>query len=613
MEQTNMEPSNINPKSTAPTKEKKKVSFWRIFWPSLIAASLVSLGGFIFWLIVIGSLLQETPFEVKDKTVLHMKLDGAIGERTDTSFDPNSLSVNDQIGLATILHGLKAAKVDKKIKGIFLEIDGLQCGMASARELRKAINDFESSGKFVVAYYKGEYISTKALYVSTAANESYGFPTSNVQFLGLGSERIFFKKLLDKLEVEMQVVRGSNNDFKSAVEPFFLEKMSDSARHQAQVYMDGMWNDVLTDIANDRGLDVAELDSIANNAEVRDVRDAVEKKMIGAVKYRDQVLQIIAKKLKLKKASQIEFMAFSKYAKNRFKEDQKRFSEDEADPNIAVILAEGGITTSGDEMTSKEICKLIRKARENSSVKAVVFRVNSPGGSALASDEIWREVQLTNKKKPVIVSMGDVAASGGYYVAASASVIFAEPTTVTGSIGVFGVIPYTGDMLENKFGITLDRVTTNEHSAMTTNRRLTESELKIIQEEVDDIYQQFLNRVATGRGLTTEDVNVIARGRVWTGRDAMRVGLVDKMGGLQDAIEYAVKKANIKSRKIAYYPLLKESPLDAILEQLDDADANLRVERTGMPDEMRQWYTRIRKLEDFRGIQMRMPYDLTIY
>ncbi len=593
-------------------EEKKKVSFWRIFWPSLVAATVVSLGGLLFWFIVIGSLFKEEPFEVKDKTVLHMKLDGAIGERTDTSFDPNSLSVNDQLGLATILHGLRKAKVDKKIKGIFLEIDGLNCGLASARELRKGINDFESSGKFVVAYYKGEYISTKALYVSSAANESYGFPTSNVQFLGLGSERMFYKKLFDKLDVEMQVIRGSNNDFKSAVEPFFLEKMSDSARHQAQVYMDGLWNDMLTDIAKDRKLDVVALDSIASKAEVRDVRDAVEKKLIGGVKYRDEVLKIIAKKVKVKKSSNIEFMSFTKYAKNRFKEDQKRFEEDE-DPNIAVILAEGGISTSGDEMSSKEICKLIRKAREEKSVKAVVFRVNSPGGSALASDEIWREVQLTNKKKPVIVSMGDVAASGGYYVAAPASIIFAEPTTITGSIGVFGVIPFTGDMLENKLGITFDCVTTNKHSSMTTNRRLTDGEMTIIQDEVDDIYSQFLKRVATGRGLTTDDVNVIARGRVWTGRDAMRVGLVDKLGGLEDAIDYAVKKAKIKLRKVVYYPIFEENALEVLLQELDEAESNVRVEKSGMPEELRNWYAQIRRLEDFHGIQMRLPYELRIY
>ena len=592
--------------------EKKKVSFWRIFWPSLIAAALVSIVGLLIWLLVIGSFLQDEPFMVKDKTVLHMKLDGAIGERMETAFDANSLSMKDQIGLATVLHGLRTAKTDKRIKGIFLEIDGLQCGLGTARELRKAINDFETSGKFVIAYYNGEYISTKALYVSTAANDSYGFPTSNVQFLGLGSERMFYKKLLDQLDVEMQVIRGSNNDFKSAVEPYFLEEMSDSARHQAQVYMNGLWKDIRNDMARDRGLDAANLDSLASKASVRDVRDAVEHGLIGAVKYRDQVLQIIAKRLKLKKASDIEFLAFSKYAKKKFVNDQQTY-DGGGKENIAVILAEGGISTSGEEMTSKEICKLIRKARESKSVKAVVFRVNSPGGSALASDEIWREVKLTTEKKPVIVSMGDVAASGGYYVAAPASAIFAEPTTITGSIGVFGVIPYTGDMLENKLGITFDRVTTNKHSSMTTNRRLSEDEMTIIQEEVDGIYTQFLNRVAIGRGLTRERVNEIARGRVWTGRDALRIGLVDKLGGMQEAIDYAAKEAKIKKRKIAYYPIVKENPLTQLLEQLDEAEANVRIEHSGMPLEMQEWYRKIKQLESFRGIQMRLPYDITFY
>ena len=209
--------------------------------------------------------------------------------------------------------------------------------------------------------------------------------------------------------------------------------------------------------------------------------------------------------------------------------------------------------------------------------------------------------------------MGDVAASGGYYVAAPASIIFAEPTTITGSIGVFGVIPFTGDMLENKLGITFDCVTTNKHSSMTTNRRLTDGEMTIIQDEVDDIYSQFLKRVATGRGLTTDDVNVIARGRVWTGRDAMRVGLVDKLGGLEDAIDYAVKKAKIKLRKVVYYPIFEENALEVLLQELDEAESNVRVEKSGMPEELRNWYAQIRRLEDFHGIQMRLPYELRIY
>lgn len=598
--------------------KEKKVSFWRIFWPSLTAAALVSIIGLILWIVVLSSLFVEEPFVVKEKTVLHMQLDGQIGERTETSFNPNSLNFNNQIGLATILHGLKAAKKDPRIKGIYLEMNGLNCGTATAREIRKAINDFEKSGKFVVAYHKGEYISTKELYVASAADESYGFPTTNVQFLGLGSERMFFKKLFDDLNIEMQVVRGSNNDFKSAVEPYFLEKMSDSARHQAQRYLDGLWMDIRTDIATDRKLTAGKLDRLAEEAIVTNISDAVKHKLVDGTKYRDEVMQIIAKKVKVKKTSDIEFLSFKKYASEQFIKDQRRFQDtdlgDATDsPNIAVILAEGGITTSGDEMTSKEICELFRKAREEKSVKAVVFRVNSPGGSALASDEIWREVQLTNKKKPVIVSMGDVAASGGYYVAAPASVIFAEPTTITGSIGVFGVIPYTGAMLENKLGLTFDRVSTNTHSVMTTNRRLTERELGIVQGEVNEIYDQFLGRVAEGRGLTKEQVNVIARGRVWTGRDAQKIGLVDKLGGLQDAINFAAKEAKIKTKKVVYYPLVKEDKLMKLIQQFEENSTNLKVEQTGMPQEFQDLYARLKKLEDFHGIQMRLPYDLKIY
>lgn len=599
--------------------KEKKVSFWRIFWPSLIAAALVSIIGLLIWILVLGSLFQTEPFTVKEKTVLHMKLDMEIGERTDANFNPGSFQIDNQLGLASILHGLKTAKKDPKIKGILLELNGVNCGMSTARELRNAINDFEKSGKFVVAYYKGEYVSTRDLYISSAADEAYGFPTTNLQFLGLGAEMMFFKKLFDKLGVEMQIIRGHNNDFKSAVEPFFRENLSDSARHQAQTYINGLWYDLRNDIATDRKLDVEELDRLANEAAITNMRDAEKYKLIDGLKYRDEVMKIIAKKVKIKNPSDIEFLSFQKYAQEKFLDDQKRYQHDETgsseyDANIAVILAEGGITTEGDELTSKEICKLFKKARENKSIKAIVFRVNSPGGSALASDEIWREVKLTNKKKPVIVSMGDVAASGGYYISAPAAKIYAEPTTITGSIGVFGVIPYTGAMLEDKLGITFDRVTTNEHSVMTTNRKLTESELEVIQKEVDEIYSQFLDRVATGRGMTKEDVNVIARGRVWTGRDAKRMGLVDELGGLQDAINFAAKKSGVKKQRILYYPYIKKNPLAEILEQLEDNTEELSMKQyAGMPEELNKLYLKVKSLESYRGIQMRLPFEITIY
>ena len=265
-------------------------------------------------------------------------------------------------------------------------------------------------------------------------------------------------------------------------------------------------------------------------------------------------------------------------------------------------------------MTSEKICKYIKEARLDKNIKTIVLRVNSPGGSALASDEIWREVQLANAKKTVIVSMGDVAASGGYYIASPAHKIFADPSTITGSIGVFGVIPYTGKMLENKIGLTFDRASTNKHAVLSTNRKLTESEMEIIQSEVDEIYAQFLSRVAEGRGMTTEAVNVIARGRVWTGVDAKRIGIVDELGGISDAIRYAAKKAGIKETKIKYWPEVKEDPFAEILEQFNEQnETSTQIKAEKLPAELKRYYQQLKKLESYQGIQMRMPFDIYLY
>ena len=309
--------------------------------------------------------------------------------------------------------------------------------------------------------------------------------------------------------------------------------------------------------------------------------------------------------------AELELLSFSKYSKKRFNQDQTLAKED--DPNIAVILAEGGVSKSGDGLTSDEICKLFIDARNNETVKTVVFRINSPGGSALASDEIWREVKLTNEVKPVIVSMGDVAASGGYYIAAPATAIFAEPTTITGSIGVFGVIPYTGKMLENKLGMTFDRASTNKHSIMTTNRKLTNEEMSLIQQGVDDIYDLFKTRVAEGRKMTKKQVNVIGRGRVWTGRDAKRIGLVDQLGGLKDAIAYAADKAGIKEVKTLYYPFVKADPIAELLEQIgEDNETNIALPANQLPNAVLKYYEQLKALENIQGIQMRLPYEFII-
>ena len=593
---------------------ERKVTFGRIFWPSLWAALIVSIIGLLIWLLVISSFLggfdQSSNLKVEDKSVLHMQLNGRIGEKSKSKFNPSSFEMDITLGLADILHGLEEAKNDDKIKGVFIEIDALSCGFATAKEIRDAINDFEKSGKFAVAYNSGEMISHLEYYIASAADENYGFPSSTMQFLGLGAELSFFKNTLDNMDVEMQVIRGTGNDFKSAVEPFFRSSMSDSSRLQIETYLAGLWKDYRDDIAKDRKVDAAELDNIAQNAMVQDVSDAVKYKLIDAVKYRDEVIAIINKKAGTDKDEEVELLSFAKFAKKRFYQNQVLNEND--DPNIAVILAEGGVAKSGEGLTSDEICKLFQDARKNESVKTVVFRINSPGGSALASDEIWREVKLTNDVKKVIVSMGDVAASGGYYIASPATTIFAEPTTITGSIGVFGVIPYTGKMLENKLGITFDRVSTNEHAIMTTNRKLTEDELALIQKGVDDIYDLFKTRVADGRGMTKEQVNVIARGRVWTGRDAKRIGLVDELGGLKDAIAFAAEKAGIKDVKTIYYPKVKEDKFGELVAQFEeenDVESSIKIE---IPASIMEYYAQLKRLESIQGMQMRLPYEVII-
>jgi len=592
----------------------QKVSWGRIFWPSFWAALIVSILGLLIWLIMILSLSSignAKGLSVADKSILHMTLNGQIGEKAKSNFDPGSMQMNYTLGLADILHGLEVAKTEDNIKGVYIEIDALQCGFATAKEIRDAINDFETSGKFAVAYNSGEIISHLEYYIASAANENYGFPSSNMQFLGLGAELSFFKNTLDNLEIEMQVIRGSDNDFKSAVEPFFRSNMSDSSRVQIETYLAGLWSDYRKDIALERKVSSELLDSIAENALIQDVTDAVGFKLIDATKYRDEVIQLLSDKVQLEEDAELELLSFSKYSKKRFNQDQTLAKEDE--PNIAVILAEGGVSKSGDGLSSDDICKLFIEARNNETVKTVVFRINSPGGSALASDEIWREVKLTNEVKPVIVSMGDVAASGGYYIAAPATAIFAEPTTITGSIGVFGVIPYTGKMMENKLGLTFDRASTNKHSIMTTNRKLTDGEMTLIQQGVDDIYDLFKTRVAEGRKMTKEQVNVIGRGRVWTGRDAKRIGLVDELGGLKDAIAYAAKKAGIKEVKPLYYPLIKTDQLADLLEQLGDENQTaVSISSTQLPNAVIKYYKQLKSLEDIQGIQMRLPYEFVI-
>jgi len=583
-----------------------KKLFFSVFLARILSfMALVTVVGIIVGIVF---LFDSNEPEVKANTILHVQLDGLIAEQASSSIDPVALSINQTKGLSALLNGLETAAEDDKIKGLFLDFGTLNCGMASAQELREGILRFKESKKFVVAYNSGEYVSQQAYYLASAADEIYGFPTSAFQWMGLGGELYFIKDLLSKIGVEVAILKGDNNDFKSAVEPLFLNKMSDSSRLQMNAYLQSTWNSMLDDIVTSRPLTTELLNSYANNLDLKNVGDAVEKGLIDKALYKDEVLKILMKKVNVKLQDDLNLYSFSKYSKDSFFKNQ--ILAQGGEPTVAVILAEGSIAKNGKGFSSDNICKLFREARKMKSVKSIVFRVNSPGGSALASEEIWREVALTNKEKKVIVSMGDYAASGGYYVSTPAEFIFADPSTLTGSIGVFGVLPYTKKML-GKLGVDVDIIGTHEHSVMSLNRKLTDTEFSIAQNEVNEIYKQFLERVSNGRNLTKEAVNKIARGRVWTGDDAKRIGLVDSIGSLDAAINYAKAMNNIKDQKVIYYPELKQDPFNELISFIEGQDINVEASNTVLRHPiLKSIEESIQFSSEWNGTMMRLPFQL---
>lgn len=591
------------------------MTFWKTFWASLLSSVLAGLIALTVFFLILNAMLagfndlfSPKKLVVKENSVLHMELSGEIGDYTYADFNPGSFSINKKFGLYEILEGLKIAKEDKNIEGIFLNCGDLNAGMATTKEIRDGLLDFKTSGKFIYAY--SENYSKKAYYVASAADSIFVFPSGMVDFLGLGAEIMFVKGALEKLEVQMQIIRGSNNKFKSAVEPLMYEQMSDASRLQTQTYINSLWNTMLSGISESRGISVAELNEIADSVYIRKSGDAVDYKMADAVKYYDEVLDILKQKAGTKAGEELELVDFQKYALKKTKHERTLRKLD--DKNIALIFAEGDIVDGYAEtgqIGGNSLAELIRDARTDSTIKAVVLRVNSPGGSALASDVIWREVTLTKAVKPFIVSMGDVAASGGYYISCAADRIFAQPNTITGSIGVFGVVPYTGDMFKNKLGITFDHVTTNEHAVLSTNRKLTESELLIFQEGVDDIYLDFITKVANGRGMTPAEVDSIGQGRVWAGTDAKRIGLIDEYGGLYDAIFYGAEKAGIAKDdiRIKIFPEKEEDDLYEFLDNLENMEG-ASLKKSALEMQLLEIYQYLMTIDGTSSIQARMPY-----
>jgi protease-4 len=570
---------------------------------------------FIGMIAAIGASMSSAgePQAITERSVLHIQLDRPIvdrGSKEQVDIDFGPFSNMSQLGLNQIISALEKAKTDEQISGVFLDLSMLDVGYASLREIREKIVEFkQESGKPVIAfsdtYTQGSY------YLATAADSIYLQPQGDLDHRGLQSEYMFLKGMFDKLDIDIQFIRGSNNKFKSFGEVFTEEGMSPANREQNRRILAGLWNEHLQAIASKTGSSSATVDSLAATLAVRRAEDALRFGLVDGLKYRDEVLQVIRTRMEMPAEGPVEFAALKRYARTA-----PHFKKGSSRSKLAVIYAEGDIMTGKSEdgtIGSESLSETIREAREDSSIKAIVLRVNSPGGSGLASDVIWREVDLAKQVKPVVVSMGNVAASGGYYISAPATRIFAEPTTITGSIGVFGMIPNMQGFFNNKLGITFDGEKTHPYADMlTVSRALTDEELHIIQGYIDDFYDNFKERVAQGRNMTVAQVDSVGQGRVWTGTDAQQLGLVDELGGLEDAIAHAAELAGMSDYRTVELPEQKEF-YEQLLEDLN-AQASTWAARQwlGEDAELLRRFEQVKQAKGRSGILARMPFDLEV-
>jgi protease-4 len=573
------------------------------FFVSIIIVFIIC---FVIVVGAISSIDSDKTVVVSNNSVLFLNLDQAITERTPKNPFGNLPIVGgeekDGIGLNDFLKAIQKAKTDDNIKCIYLNVSSPNAGYATLREVRNALIDFKKSHKKIIAY--SEVYTQGAYYLASVADKVYLNPEGALEFKGFSSELTFFKGTLEKVGVEMQVIRVGN--YKSAVEPFILDKMSDYNRKQVTAYVGGLYNTFLTDIAQSRNIQKDSLYNIADNYKVQQPQDAVNFKMIDALKYKDQILEELKGLSGRTRGENIRTVTINDYAKNNT-------DTGEGKDKVAVIYANGEISGgegSDNQIGSERISRAIRKARMDDDIKAVVIRVNSPGGSALASDVIWREIVLTKKEKPVIASFGDVAASGGYYIGCAADSIFVQPNTITGSIGVFGIIPNFQNLMTNKLGITFDGVKTGKYAdIMATNRPMTAGEKFIIQNELNRIYSGFVSRVADGRKKSKAYIDSIGGGHVWIGTDAVQIGLADRIGSFNDAIKAAAKKAKLKNYKVVEYPDVIDPWKSLMDEGTDKVKTYYTKQELG---DNYMLYQQMKKVIASSGIQARMPFEAVI-
>lgn len=571
--------------------------------------------GFVLTVIMFTSLSAmiaagNKPADIPAKSVLVLKTGVVIPERTNTnpftSIDPMSFKVTQAPGLNDILANLRKAAKDDDISGILIENGIAPSGWATAYELQQALSEFRESGKFIYSY--SDYIMMQESYfISTAADAIWLSPTSMMDFKGLAAEVTFYRKALEKLGVEVQVIR--HGKFKGAVEPFMLDKLSDENRLQITEYVGSLWENVVKTIAGTRGISEERIMQLADSMAGYDLSKMTAEKLIDGTLYRDQLEDTIRAAAGIDEGAKINYVSMTKYSKVPDKQLHTA-----GKPKVAVIYAAGNIVMGeGDETNigGNRFAEEIRKARVDTTIKAIVFRVNSRGGNAIASDIIWREVELTGKIKPVVVSMGNYAASGGYYISAAADKIIASPVTITGSIGVFGLIPNTSALLEKKLGIGTEVVTTNAHSdAPSVTRPMTAYERDVMQANVEKTYSTFTGVVAEGRSMTIEAVDKIGEGRVWSGADAMGIGLVDAFGGLYDAIAEAASLAGLSEYRTVERPEAKDL-YTSLLEDLS-GEMRMRALRSEL-GEFSRYYLEIKDIAGTQGVQAMLPWFIEIY
>lgn len=545
---------------------------------------------------------SEKKAEVKTNSILELKLNYEIPERTDDNpfagMSITNLKPNKAVGLTEIRECIKKAKKDDNIKGIYLQLGINENGLATIEAIRQSLVDFRKSGKFVYAY--GEVLSQKSYYLATAADKIFLNPNGGMELKGFGREIMYYKGMFDKLGIEVQDFHCGA--FKSAIEPFVRTDMSEPNRKQLlNIYTD-VYSQFLTSISADRKIDTAVLNRIVNNLEAESPEQTKRLKLVDDVFYYDQVVDAMKEKSGTDKKKELEKIDLAKYATTLEKKTDGS--------KIAVVYAQGDIVDGegeDGEIGGEKYAKIFSKLRKDEKVKAIVLRINSGGGSALASDVMWRELVLAKKEKPLVISFGDVAASGGYYIACMGNRIFAQPNSITGSIGVFGLIPNTEKMLKDKFGITLDEVSVTKHGVLGgITKPLDAEESAFAQRNVERTYAEFKKRVAEGRGKDTAYIETIAQGRVWTGKQGIEIGLVDELGGLDEAIAYAAKTANLKEYYTKGYPEEK-SFAEKISEGFGAAKTNWVKEELG---EQYQVFKTLEYLKKTKGVQARMVYDL---